>query len=161
MPPPANRRCSWFTTFASRTARAAGHPMTFTLAAGLILLWAILGPVFHYSNTWQLIVNTCTTIVTVLMVFLIQNTQNRDAHAVQIKLDELIRTHATANNALLDVEELDDHDLDALRDHYESLARSAIERIHSRRRTLPREDAARAIVHELEASVDETADRKA
>lgn len=120
-----------FVRFAKWTAQAAGHPLAFGVALGIILLWAISGPLFGFNNTWQLFINTCTTIVTVLMVFLIQNTQNRDSMAVQIKLDELIRAVDGAHNALLDLEELDAHELERLRDRYEELARKARERVRT------------------------------
>ena len=116
---------SWFTRFAKWTARAAGRPAAFAAAAGVILVWAITGPLFEFSDTWQLVINTGTTIVTFLMVFLIQNTQNRDTEAVQIKLDELIRVTKGAHLALLDLEELDDRQLDRVRELYERLAGEA------------------------------------
>jgi low affinity Fe/Cu permease len=116
---------SWFTRVAKAASRASGRPATFMIALGIILVWAITGPMFNYSDTWQLIINTGTTIITFLMVFLIQNTQNRDTEALQIKLDELIRSLDTAQNALLDLEELDDHELDQIRNDYLKLARSA------------------------------------
>ncbi len=113
---------SWFTRFAKSTARIAGRPVTFAAAMGVILVWAISGPLFGFSDTWQLVINTSTTIVTFLMVFLIQNTQNRDTEAVQIKLDELIRVSEGAHNALLDLEELDEDQLDEIRKEYIQLA---------------------------------------
>ncbi len=113
---------SWFTRFAKITARETGKPVTFLVAVAVILLWAITGPVFGFSDTWQLVINTGTTIITFLMVFLIQNTQNRDSEAIQIKLDELIRSIKGANNALLDLEELEEKDLDRIRADYEELA---------------------------------------
>jgi low affinity Fe/Cu permease len=116
---------SWFTRFAKWAARATGRPVTFALAVVVIVAWAMTGPFFHFSDTWQLVINTSTTIVTFLMVFLIQNTQNRDSEAVQIKLDELIRAMENAHNALLDLEELDDRQLDYIRQTYEDLARKA------------------------------------
>ena len=116
---------SRFVRFAKATARVTGRPATFALAVGVILVWLITGPLFHFSDTWQLVINTGTTIVTFLMVFLIQNTQNRDAEAVQAKLDELIRVTEGAHNALLDLEELDDKELDRIRAQYEQLAERA------------------------------------
>ena len=116
---------SWFTQFAKTTARATGKPAAFVVAAGVILVWSITGPLFGYSDTWQLVINTSTTIVTFLMVFLIQNTQNRDSEAVQVKLDELIRATKGAHNALLNLEELEEKELDLIRAKYASLAERA------------------------------------
>ena len=116
---------SRFTHFAKWTARFAGRPPTFIIALLIILIWAATGPIFQYSDTWQLVINTSTTIVTFLMVFLIQNTQNRDSEAIQIKLDELIRSMQGAHNALLDLEELEEEDLDRIRGEYELLAKHA------------------------------------
>jgi low affinity Fe/Cu permease len=116
---------SWFTRFAKATSRAAGRPAAFGVAVLVIALWAITGPVFHFSDTWQLVINTSTTIVTFLMVFLIQNTQNRDSEAAQVKLDELIRALEGAHNALLDLEDLDDQELDRIRETYADLAQAA------------------------------------
>ncbi|WP_049620831.1 low affinity iron permease family protein [Frateuria defendens] len=113
-----------FRRFAEATSRHAGRPSAFTTAVVLVGAWALTGPLFHFSDTWQLVINTSTTIVTFLMVFLIQNTQNRDTAALQIKLDELIRT-SRAHNALLNLEELDDQALDRIREHYSKLARRA------------------------------------
>ena len=118
---------SWFTRFAKWTARATGRPRAFVIAVGVILAWATTGPIFGFSDTWQLVINTGTTIVTFLMVFLIQNTQNRDTEALQVKLDELIRSMEGAHNALLDLEELDELELDGIRANYEKLARKARE----------------------------------
>lgn len=119
------RSTSWFTRFAKFTSHATGRPAAFIVAVGTILVWIITGPLFKFSNTWQLVINTGTTIVTFLMVFLIQNTQNRDSEAVQVKLDELIRVTAGAHNALLDLEELDEGDLERIRGQYELLAKHA------------------------------------
>jgi low affinity Fe/Cu permease len=116
---------SWFTGFANRAARVAGHPRAFLIAVLIIVMWALMGPLFGYSDTWQLVINTSTTIVTFLMVFLIQNTQNRDAEAMHVKLDELIRAVEGAHNALLDLEELDDRELDRIREDYRKLATDA------------------------------------
>ena len=114
-----------FTKFARRTSRASGQPGAFLLAALTILAWLVTGPVFQYSDTWQLVINTGTTVVTFLMVFVIQNTQNRDSEAMQVKLDELIRAFDGAHNALLDLEELEEEDLDKIREHYARLAKAA------------------------------------
>ena len=119
------KTASWFTQFAKSTARATGKPAAFVAAAGVILVWSITGPLFGYSDTWQLVINTSTTIVTFLMVFLIQNTQNRDSEAVQVKLDELIRATEGAHNALLNLEELEEKELDRIRAKYASLAERA------------------------------------
>jgi low affinity Fe/Cu permease len=119
------QRKSWFTRFAKATSRAAGRPAAFGLAFLIIVIWAVTGPIFHFSDTWQLVINTGTTIITFLMVFLIQNTQNRDSEAAHLKLDELIRALEGAHNALLDLEELDDKELDKMRATYSDLAESA------------------------------------
>jgi low affinity Fe/Cu permease len=118
---------SRFSRFAKWTARATGHPAAFMAAASIIVVWGLTGPIFKFSDTWQLVINTGTTIVTFLMVFLIQNTQNRDSHAVQLKLDELIRAANGAHNALLDLEGLEEADLERFRVRYEALARTARE----------------------------------
>jgi low affinity Fe/Cu permease len=110
---------------ASAVTRWAGSSWGFGLAAGTILGWGLSGPLFGWSDTWQLVINTGTTIVTFLMVFLIQNTQNRDSAAIHVKLDEIIRAMEGAHNAFLDLEELTEEDLERLRDQYESLARDA------------------------------------
>ena len=116
---------SWYSRFAKTTAHFCGRPRTFTLAVAIIIGWLATGPIFGFSDTWQLVVNTGTTIITFLMVFLIQNTQNRDTEAIQVKLDELIRATAGAHNALLDLEELEDEELDAFRRRYQALAGAA------------------------------------
>ena len=116
---------SLFTRFAKYTAHQAGRPAAFFGAIAIIVFWALLGPRFHYGTTWQLIINTGTTIITFLMVFLIQNTQNRDSDAMHVKLDELIRAMEGAHNALLDLEELNDKDLAKIRGNYLKLASSA------------------------------------
>jgi low affinity Fe/Cu permease len=115
----------WFTQFAKWSARVTGRPIAFGMAVVIIIVWAATGPLFGFSDTWQLVINTSTTIVTFLMVFLIQNTQNRDTAAMHIKLDELIRAIEGAHNALLDMEELEDQDIDRIRMNYERLAESA------------------------------------
>src|SRR6478672_1061255 len=114
-----------FTRLAKAAARFTGRPLCFMLAVLLVLVWIVTGPLFAFSNTWQLVINTGTTIITFLMVFLIQNTQNRDTEAMQIKLDELIRATQGANNRLLDLEELEDRELEAFRDSYELMAEEA------------------------------------
>jgi len=116
---------SWYSQFAKRTAHFCGRPRVFTLAVGVIVVWIITGPLFGFSDTWQLVINTGTTIITFLMVFLIQNTQNRDTEAIQVKLDELIRATRGAHNALLDLEELEQENLDAFRIKYQALAAAA------------------------------------
>jgi len=118
-------KSSWFARFAKTTSRATGRPQAFMIAFGVVLAWAISGPLFGFSDTWQLVINTSTTIVTFLMVFLIQHTQNRDTEALQVKLDELIRATEGAHNALLDLEELEEDDLDRIRASYEKLASDA------------------------------------
>jgi len=114
-----------YSKFANQIARLSGRPKTFALAAAVIVVWLITGPLFGFSDTWQLVINTGTTIITFLMVFLIQNTQNRDAEALQIKIDELIRATKGAHNALLDLEELEQDNLDEFRRRYQLLASAA------------------------------------
>ena len=114
-----------FSTLARRIASLAGRPGTFVIAAAAIVLWALSGPLFGYSDTWQLVINTTTTIITFLMVFIIQNTQNRDTEAMQVKLDELIRATQGAHNALLDLEEIEDEQLVRYKRSYERLAEAA------------------------------------
>ena len=118
---------SAFSRFAKWTARATGKPVTFALAAGVIIVWAVTGPLFGFSDTWQLVINTGTTIVTFLMVFLIQSTQNRDSEAVQVKLDEIIRAIGNAKNEVLDLEELEEAELDEIRKTYTDMAQKARE----------------------------------
>jgi low affinity Fe/Cu permease len=125
---------SWFTRLTKWTAYGAGRPATFIVAASIIVLWAALGPYYQFSDTWQLVINTGTTIVTFLMVFLIQSTQNRDTEAIQVKLDELIRAVGHARNELLDLEELEEKDLDDLKQTFTDLAKKARhERVEARR----------------------------
>jgi low affinity Fe/Cu permease len=121
----STRSASLFTRFAKKTAHLAGRPIAFLCAGGIIVVWAASGPVFDFNDTWQLVINTGTTIITFLMVFLIQNTQNRDSEAVHVKLDELIRAIEGADNALLDLEEMEDKELDRVRQDYERLAHEA------------------------------------
>jgi low affinity Fe/Cu permease len=123
----ASHNNSFFTRFAKRTASIAGRPLTFAAAVGVLIVWGVTGPVFGFSDTWQLIINTGTTIVTFLMVFLLQNTQNRDSEALQIKLDELIRSVKTARNEMMDLEDLDEEELDKIKEQYMSFARKAEE----------------------------------
>lgn len=138
-----SRKVSAFTHFAKWASRATGKPGAFIVAALIIVVWALTGPIFDFSDTWQLVINTGTTIVTFLMVFLIQNTQNRDTEAMQIKLDELIRAVESAQNTMLDLEELDDEELDSIRAEYEELAQKAREEL---RRT--KSEIRRAKAHE-------------
>ncbi|MFS8137561.1 MAG: low affinity iron permease family protein [Thermomonas sp.] len=114
-----------FTRFANAASRFTGSPLSFMLAIAVVVAWVVSGPIFKFSNTWQLVINTGTTIITFLMVFLIQNSQNRDSKALQIKLDELIRATKGAHNELLDLEELEEGDLQAMKDRYEVLAQRA------------------------------------
>ena len=116
---------SWYSRFAKSASHFCGRPRVFTLAVGVIGVWILTGPLFHFSDTWQLVINTGTTIITFLMVFLIQNTQNRDTEAIQLKLDELIRATRGAHNALLDLEELEQESLDAFKARYQALAAAA------------------------------------
>jgi len=116
---------SWFNVFAKAAARVSGRPATFCVALLVIVVWAVTGPLFKFSDTWQLIINTSTTIITFLMVFLIQNTQNRDSEAMQIKLDELIRATKGAHTVLLDLEELDEKHLATIKECYEAIARKS------------------------------------
>jgi low affinity Fe/Cu permease len=116
---------TWYSRFAKVAAHFCGRPRVFVLAVAVIVVWTVTGPVFRFSDTWQLVINTGTTIITFLMVFLIQNTQNRDTEAIQVKLDELIRATKGAHNALLDLEELEETHLDAFRAKYQALASAA------------------------------------
>lgn len=123
MPPSSSR--SGFSRLAKFVSHAAGRPAAFVLAVLIIAAWVVTGPLFGFSDTWQLVINTGTTIVTFLMVFLIQNTQNRDTEAMQVKLDELLRATQGAHVALLDLEELEEHELDRIRANYARLAQKA------------------------------------
>jgi low affinity Fe/Cu permease len=125
------RSQSWFTRFAKFVSHVTGRPIAFAMAVLVVIVWAVLGPAFGFSDTWQLVINTGTTIVTFLMVFLIQNAQYRDAEALHVKLDELIRATDAANNALLDLEELDDKDLEELRRDYLKAALAARNAVES------------------------------
>jgi low affinity Fe/Cu permease len=122
------QQTSWFTRFAKKTAQLSGRPAAFCLALATIIAWLVTGPIFGFSDTWQLIINTGTTIITFLMVFLIQNTQNRDTAAIQIKLDELIRV-SRGHNALMDLEELEEAEIEMFRRKYEAMAALARRRM--------------------------------
>jgi low affinity Fe/Cu permease len=129
---------NFFTRISNWVSRKTGHPLAFVLAFLIILTWLITGPIFHFSDTWQLVINTATTIVTFLMVFLIQSTQNRDTTALQLKLDELIYVTKKAHNAMLDIEELSDKELESIRKNYKTIAAHAksrlkIENVYSQR----------------------------
>lgn len=131
----SNKTKSGFTRFAKWTAYAAGRPIAFILAAVVIIVWAATGPIFDFSDTWQLVINTGTTIMTFLMVFLIQNTQYRDSEAIHLKLDELIRSTKEARNSMMDLEQMDDDDLDRLRADYEQMAERARTKLQERHGT--------------------------
>ena len=115
----------WFATMAQRTAKAAGSSSAFIAICGITLLWMVTGPLFHWSDTWQLIINTVTNIVSMLMVFLIQNTQNRDGSALQLKIDELLRAVRGAQNAFINLEDLSEDDLNRLKEQYSAIAARA------------------------------------
>jgi len=138
--PPKHHKLSLFTSFANHTARAAGHHLTFTLAVLVIVIWAATGPVFGFSDTWQLVINTGTTIVTFLMVFLIQNTQNRDSTALHLKIDEIVRAIDGAQNSVLNLEDLEEKDLEVIHLRYKAMAEQAQE-------ALDRDDVAAAVEH--------------
>jgi len=114
-----------FQAFARTIVRTSGHPMAFALAIASVVFWAAAGPWFRFGNTWLLVINTLTNIVTFLMIFLIRNAQNRESEAVQLKLDELIRATNAAHNSLLDIEELSEAELDRIKARFERLARTA------------------------------------
>jgi low affinity Fe/Cu permease len=120
-----------FHRFAHRASDVVGSPAAFMMGLFVILIWAITGPIFKYSDTWQLVINTGTTIITFLMVFLIQNTQNRDSRAVHLKLDELIRSVHTARNKMVALEELSDKELDALQQEFTQLREHAEQKLHT------------------------------
>jgi low affinity Fe/Cu permease len=127
-----NQNQALFSHFARCSSHVTGRPVSFLIALTVILLWALTGPLFGFSDTWQLVINTGTTIITFLMVFLIQNTQNRDTEALQIKLDEIIRSIAGARNEVLDLEEMDEGQLNEIRKEYLALAEHA--RLHLEKR---------------------------
>jgi low affinity Fe/Cu permease len=117
----------WFTGFSNQAAKAVGHPAAFIIALTVVLLWSVSGPVFGFSDTWQLVINTGTTIVTFLMVFLIQNTQNRDTEAIHLKLDELIRSHRPAKNSYISLEDLSIEEMDKLKEAFDKVRRDCRE----------------------------------
>lgn len=117
---------------AKQAAKYSGRPVTFLIATLVVIVWAVSGPIFHYSDTWQLVINTGTTIITFLMVFLIQNTQNTDTTAIQLKLDELIRVKQAADNSLLNLEDMDAASLEKFREKYLKLAKEACEKIEEK-----------------------------
>jgi len=121
-----------FRRLATKTAHGVGHPLTFTGALLVVLVWGGTGHFFHYSDTWQLVINTGTTIVTFLMVFLIQNTQNRDSHAIHLKLDELIHAHKHARNRMMALEELSEHELDELQHEFDRIASEKVQEVRER-----------------------------
>lgn len=125
---------SVFTRFARWAANVTGKPATFLTAVAIIVLWSFSGPLFGFSDTWQLVINTGTTIITFLMVFLIQNTQNRDTEAMQIKMDELIRVSKGARNTMLNLEELDERELNAIRQEYLDLAEHAQQHLENKKK---------------------------
>jgi low affinity Fe/Cu permease len=120
-----------FRRFAKSASWATGHPISFVIAVLIVVVWGLTGPLFEFGNTWQLVINTGTTIITFLMVFLIQSSQNRDTIAIQIKLDELIRATEGAHNRLLDLEELGERELEEIRGRYEHLAAEARQRVQA------------------------------
>lgn len=113
----------WFIRVAKETSKAAGHPSTFGVALAIVIVWAVTGPVFHYSDTWQLVINTGTTVITFLMVFLIQNTQNRDSAAMHLKLDELLRAVQGAEDSMANLEDRTEDELDRMKAHYLAMAK--------------------------------------
>jgi low affinity Fe/Cu permease len=120
-----------FSKFSRSISKAAGTPYAFVLAALSVVVWAVTGPLFGFSETWQLVINTGTTIVTFLMVFLIQNSQNRDSEALQLKLDEIIFALSTADDAMIDIEKLDQKSLDALQQRYEHVLHKAKKKLNA------------------------------
>jgi low affinity Fe/Cu permease len=116
-----------FQTFATKTSQIVGSKWAFTIATVAIVLWAVTGPLFHYSDTWQLVINTATSVLTFLVVFLIQNTQNRDARALHLKLDEVIHAIGKAHNEMIQIETLSDKDLEDLAAHFKRIRRELVE----------------------------------
>jgi low affinity Fe/Cu permease len=119
---PTINKKGWFDRFASKATKATGSNYAFIIACVIILVWIVSGPIFHYSDTWQLVINTGTTIITFLMVFLIQKTQNKDGEAIQIKLNELVAANRQASNRIINIEDLTERELDELHEHYITLA---------------------------------------
>jgi low affinity Fe/Cu permease len=150
----ATHKPSLFHGFANATAHAAGNPATFAASVLVIVVWAAMGPVFGYSDTWQLVINTGTTIVTFLMVFLIQNTQNRESRATQVKLDEIIRALEGAHNSLLNLEDMEDSELERIHARYVALAKQA-------RNALDRGELDTAVADVVELEQEEAADAAA
>jgi low affinity Fe/Cu permease len=144
----------WFSEFSKWAARVTGRPIVFGLAVAMIVVWAVSGPLFGFSDTWQLVINTTTTIVTFLMVFLIQNTQNRDTGAMQIKLDELIRALEGAHKALLDLEELEEPEIERIRKDYRDMAERAREGLQNGQKDTDTEDVQRSAKKSLGKSDD-------
>ena len=143
------RLLAGFQRFARMVVRTSGHPTAFGLALATVVIWAVAGPWFHFDNTWLLVINTVATIITFLMIFLIRNAQNRESEAIQLKLDELIRATKTAHNALLDIEELSEADLDRIKARFERLARKAREEPNaSQTELIRREDQPDAAIKE-------------
>jgi len=132
----------WFSRIATDTARWVGSPLAFLLACISVVVWGVVGPIYHYSDTWQLVINTATTILTFLIVFLIQNTQNRDAKALHLKLDEVIRSIHQAHNEMIDIENLSDKELYELKARYEQIRCEWDERHRERQTTSPQKPAA-------------------
>jgi low affinity Fe/Cu permease len=132
----SNHKRAIFTRFARWISAVSGRPLTFITAVLIVVVWAVTGPIFGYSDTWQLVINTGTTIVTFLMVFLIQNTQNRDTEALQIKLDEIVRSIKGARNEVLDLEELDESELDEIRKEYLDIADRARKHIEGKQKDI-------------------------
>jgi low affinity Fe/Cu permease len=129
-----NRNVSLFARFSRRAAAASGRSVTFAMAIAVIAIWAVTGPLFNFSDTWQLVINTGTTIITFLMVFLIQNTQNRDTEALQIKLDEIIRATRGARNVMLNLEEMDEKELNEIRKEYFAIAEHARKHLEEKKK---------------------------
>jgi low affinity Fe/Cu permease len=147
----------WFSRLATETAQVVGHPYMFLVAVIIIAAWALTGPYFHYSDTWQLIINTGTTIVTFLVVFLIQNTQNRDGKALHLKLDELIRSHHPADDDLIDIQKLSDEELDKLEERYADIRKEC----EARREKAQQRASAKPGAAESKTAESKTAESKA